>query len=1192
MKKFGLLISIFFFVSQIAWGQLLIENFDFSGKLTDNGWTAHSGAGTNPISTTAGLEYTNYPGSGIGNAALIGNLGGEDDNKGFTPQTDNTSSIYFSFLVNITDTNSNKTGDYFIHIGNAASPTSFTSFASRIFAKISNNVVNFGLSNSSTATYGTTEFSKNNTYLLIVKYTINTSGNDTVSLWVRSSGIPSSENNAGDPEVINSSTTGQDIINAIALRQGSSTTSPQVVVDGIRVGTSWNDLFPSTTPTLVVNPTSLTGFTYVEGSGPSASQSYTLSGSDLTPADSVVTVAGSTNFEVSSNNVTFTDTLKIDYTGGVLADTTIYVRLKAGLVAGDYNGEIISNLGGGATQQDVTVDGSVTSIPSLSGDYYIGAPGTGPNGSDPQFASLRDAFQVLNNSPFSGNCTFYITSDLDEPFPYPAPNGDYGLGLAINPDPYTVTFKPYAGVQPTITLEYPVDQTSGPSGALVIGIPTEGNIAWADMRTTKNIIIDGSNTVGGTTRDLTIQSAATAHRNAMTVVIVGDVSNLTIKNTNIYYKVQAVSTSGNLFIGAVQVRSRNEGGKDYVPHDLLFENNHLNANFDGNPQSAQGYGTYQSGTPVPAALPYNITLKNNLIEGKRRAISLYMAGSHNIIGNEIILNQDIASNTTNEAIYAVNVLSNSVVNIQGNKISKVSSKTSLTANGNTAISIETAGTYNVYNNMIYGFELTAANPIAYLRGIKNSSASSTLNLNFNSIFLPDLNDIGTGSVTYQGILLSDGTNSVENNIVVSNEKDFPSYCIYRSGSLGTLTSDYNDFYPATDSVRVGYFNTTATPTLIDWQTASTQDAKSVSKEVFFVSDNDLHLTGTSNGDLDLAGAPITGITTDIDGDTRSTEYPYKGADEASIKLVPWVTIAVAREDLNSDGIPDKLGQTLKIRGVVISPNFQTVNHSYYIWDGTAGIAEYLAGTTSPVLSLGDSVEMVGKIDLYRGLTEFSLSSANDLTILGTGATLPTPLELTIAQYKANPEAYEGTLLKFNSLYKISTSTWPANNASATLKFTDNADTLDFRIDSDTNIDGSTEPTWPANIVGIGSQFSSSATSYFDGYQILPRYITDFTSVASSVENEKTTVTQFELAQNYPNPFNPTTRIKYSIPFDSKVTISVYSITGELVTELVNDYKSAGTYSVDFNGSNLASGVYIYRMMAGNFVQVHKMLLMK
>lgn len=86
--------------------------------------------------------------------------------------------------------------------------------------------------------------------------------------------------------------------------------------------------------------------------------------------------------------------------------------------------------------------------------------------------------------------------------------------------------------------------------------------------------------------------------------------------------------------------------------------------------------------------------------------------------------------------------------------------------------------------------------------------------------------------------------------------------------------------------------------------------------------------------------------------------------------------------------------------------------------------------------------------------------------------------------------------------------------------------------------------------------------------------------------------EFALYQNYPNPFNPTTKINYCVPFDSRVAIYIYSITGELVSELVNDNIETGTYSIDFNGSNLASGMYIYKMAAGSFVKTYKMMLMK
>lgn len=245
MKK---LLQLSFVLLLLLWNispAQTIDDFNYTGNLTDNGWSVHSGTTTNPIATTAGLTYTGYVGSGIGNAALIQNLGGQDVNQtaGVGPYSTDGDVIYFSFMVNVTESGT-KTGDYFIHIGNRVSTSSFTYFCARVFAKVSGGVVNFGISNSSTATYGTTNFATNTTYLLVVKYIISTAGNDEADLWVFSSGVPSSEALAGTPEVSNTSTLGQDIVNAIALRQGSSLNSVQTVVDGIRLDTSWSGLLP------------------------------------------------------------------------------------------------------------------------------------------------------------------------------------------------------------------------------------------------------------------------------------------------------------------------------------------------------------------------------------------------------------------------------------------------------------------------------------------------------------------------------------------------------------------------------------------------------------------------------------------------------------------------------------------------------------------------------------------------------------------------------------------------------------------------------------------------------------------------------------------------------------------------------------------------------------------------------------
>lgn len=92
-------------------------------------------------------------------------------------------------------------------------------------------------------------------------------------------------------------------------------------------------------------------------------------------------------------------------------------------------------------------------------------------------------------------------------------------------------------------------------------------------------------------------------------------------------------------------------------------------------------------------------------------------------------------------------------------------------------------------------------------------------------------------------------------------------------------------------------------------------------------------------------------------------------------------------------------------------------------------------------------------------------------------------------------------------------------------------------------------------------------------------------------NEKIII-DFKLSNNYPNPFNPSTDIKFSIPQNQFVKLIIYSITGEEVTTLVNDFKTAGEYSVRFDGSNLASGIYIYKIEAGSFTASKKMLLIK
>ncbi|MFC2085389.1 T9SS type A sorting domain-containing protein, partial [Bacteroidota bacterium] len=92
-------------------------------------------------------------------------------------------------------------------------------------------------------------------------------------------------------------------------------------------------------------------------------------------------------------------------------------------------------------------------------------------------------------------------------------------------------------------------------------------------------------------------------------------------------------------------------------------------------------------------------------------------------------------------------------------------------------------------------------------------------------------------------------------------------------------------------------------------------------------------------------------------------------------------------------------------------------------------------------------------------------------------------------------------------------------------------------------------------------------------------------------------TEYALDQNYPNPFNPTTKIKYQVPENAKITLAIYNMLGERVRTLVNEIREAGYYTVEWDGRNdygtqISSGVYIYRMFSDKFVATKKMMFIK
>ena len=94
------------------------------------------------------------------------------------------------------------------------------------------------------------------------------------------------------------------------------------------------------------------------------------------------------------------------------------------------------------------------------------------------------------------------------------------------------------------------------------------------------------------------------------------------------------------------------------------------------------------------------------------------------------------------------------------------------------------------------------------------------------------------------------------------------------------------------------------------------------------------------------------------------------------------------------------------------------------------------------------------------------------------------------------------------------------------------------------------------------------------------------------QNHASVPKEFAVSQNYPNPYNPTTTISYQLPVDAKVRIAVYNTVGQQVKELVNENQTAGYKTVNFDATELSSGMYIYRVEAGKFSKTMKMMLVK
>lgn len=575
------------------------------------------------------------------------------------------------------------------------------------------------------------------------------------------------------------------------------------------------------------------------------------------------TYTGATGTFVSGNDYTFS------FGAGTVAGDTVYYFIAA--QDNVNNVGVFPSIGAGGFTPNPPAASTPPSNPSSYRVLPVLAAGTYTVGTTSgTYATLNAAFNAINNAVVAGNVTLSILNEgTTEPGTAQLNEVNYGTG-----GPFTITIKPAANAQPRI-------QGAAPRSGLI-------KIRGADY-----VTIDGSNTAGGSTRNLTLANTATGF--STTVVWIGSLgagagaTNITIKNCNLIATGNDSNNTSSIYAASADTITASATGADN--NNLVIENNTMQRG---------RFGVYVRGAS-PGILS-GLVIRNNSIgsdssgyEVSYRGLDIGNADSALVTGNRIF-NMLQPTALTIAGIHLDLNVSNAT--ISKNIIAKVTN-TNTGSFGSIGIEIGSAtGSTNVsiVNNMISelicngGGTSTASNPY----GIRIVGGTNH-KIYYNSVSLPGA-FLGTGTTNLSAAFIvtaSTATGMDVRNNIFSNSmtgatgcKSYSIYAVSASTVFGTI--DRNDYYVAGANGILGRQGTTDVTDLAGWRAFTTQDSNSVSGNPFFLNAaSNLHIDSTQTTlVVSNAGTPIAGITTDIDGQTRSASTPDIGADEFGVFVPP------------------------------------------------------------------------------------------------------------------------------------------------------------------------------------------------------------------------------------------------------------------------------------------------------------------
>ena len=282
------------------------------------------------------------------------------------------------------------------------------------------------------------------------------------------------------------------------------------------------------------------------------------------------------------------------------------------------------------------------------------------------------------------------------------------------------------------------------------------------------------------------------------------------------------------------------------------------------------------------------------------------------------------------------------------------------------------------------------------------------------------------------------------------------------------------------------------------------------------------------------------------------------------------------------------GHVVTVEGIVMTDSTDE-SGDFYIQEAAEKWSGIWVAEDQFPFEKGDKISITGIVE--ENFTVTRLDDATDISLVEAGVGAFDPVVVTtgeVATGAENAEAYEGVLIKVENV----TVTNPFPDAPSNFgEFTIDDGSGGVRVDDWFDaFEGQTNDTAYAE-----GQVLSSLTAFgyysFGNVKLIPRDSMDVV-IVTSITHEDVMPESFSLEQNYPNPFNPSTVIRYNVTEQTNVKLVIYDALGRTIKTLVNTTQAPGSYNVNFKADRLASGVYFYRLDAGKFSAIKKMLLVR